>query len=79
MLDNLQPARQPTFASQFGLVETILFLKKIFFFAGYLPGYTLALYIGYSTRAAYAGLGCGGFTTVGVSGQVFFFGQMSVN
>lgn len=27
-IDNLQPARQPTFASQFGLVETMLFLKN---------------------------------------------------
>jgi len=46
--------------------------KKCFSYAGYLFGYPLAMYLGYSVEAGFAGYSCSGIKTVDAGGQGYF-------
>jgi hypothetical protein len=53
----------------------ILFFKrkKCFSCAGYLLGYPLVTYLGYSTEAGSAEYSCSGITTVDAGGKEYIF------
>ena len=53
----------------------IAFEKKKLFLLCRLSNHSLAMYLGYSAEARFAGYSCSGITTVDAGGQGFFFSQ----
>jgi len=53
-------------------INTVIFYKKIFLFAGYLLDYSLAPYVGYSSAAYFTGYACSGVSFLDSGGQGFF-------